>query len=549
MKTAPKAFLISGVVAAVAVVAVIALRPLVARRDGVSYVTRPVGYADITATVSETGIVNPVDTVSVGSEVSGTIQTLGADFNSHVTKGQILVRLDPTDYQAAVDSSTASLHLSEANLNSANVNVGKMKALLDLADLTLQRDTDLVKKGMINQAQVDTDTTARTTAYQDYLASQASVQVASAQVAVARGQLAQAQYNLSKTVIRSPMDGIVLARNVSVGQTVAASLQTPTLFSLASNLTDMQVDTSVDEADAGSVRQGAPATFTVTAYPNQTFSGTVTQVRINPTVVQNVVTYDAVVSVHDSSGRLLPGMTAQVTINVGTRTHVPAVPIAGVLYRPLAAPNGGGGFGGFGGGGPFQSSGAAPGAQVVAGAPGSQVTVWVLQNGRPVPRRVIIGLSDSTSVEIASGPLSPGDPVIVAQRRGGRANGAASGTATAANPRGEAGGASGTTGGAPAAASGPSAAPASPSPAASQDAPASPGAAAAGGSKAPAGAKSGTVAPAGVPNGGTGRNGARSFTRRTRTGASPESGPGTAAPGEVTTDPGSAAAPGPGQTP
>ena len=143
--------------------------------------------------------------------------------------------------------------------------------------------------------------------------SQAAVQVADAQVAVAQGNLDQALYNLSKTVIRSPMDGIVMARNVSIGQTVASSLQTPTLFSLATNLTDMQVDTSVDEADAGGVQQGASAHFTVTAYPNETFSGTVSQVRVNPIITQNVVTYDAVVVVHDTSGRLLPGMTAQVT--------------------------------------------------------------------------------------------------------------------------------------------------------------------------------------------------------------------------------------------
>jgi HlyD family secretion protein len=226
-------------------------------------------------------------------------------------------------------------------------------------------------------------------------------------------------------------------------------------------------------------------------------------VRINPTVVQNVVTYDAVVSVHDSTGRLLPGMTAQVTIAVGARTHVPAVPIAGVLYRPLAAPSGGGGVGGFGGGGGggFQSSGGAPGAQAVAGAPGSQVTVWVLQDGRPVPRRVIIGLSDTTSVEIASGPLNPGDPVIVAQRRGG-ARGAAPNTTAAASTTAT-----------------PTAGP---------------------GTNAPA--SRGAGAPAGA-NGSPGTNGARTFSGRTRTGAAPVT------PGQVATDPAPAAAPASGPTP
>ncbi len=433
MKTAPKITIIVVAVVVVLVVVFVALRPLRRTRDGVHYVIRPVEYADVSATVSETGTVNPVNTVSVGSEVSGTIKTLGADFNSRVKKDHILATLDPTDYQAAVDSASANLRLAEANLNSAKVNVGKMKALLDMANLTVKRDEPLLKQGLINQNQMDTDNTAAVTANQDYLAAEAAVQVADAQVAVARGQLAQTKYNLSKTVIRSPMDGIVMARNVSIGQTVAASLQTPTLFSLATNLTDMQVDTSVDEADAGSVREGATARFTVTAYPNEVFTGVVKQVRINPTVTQNVVTYDAVVQVHDTSARLLPGMTAQVTIDVGKRTHVLAVPIAAVLFRPLQAPSGGGGMFGMGGG-PVTSSGAAPGAQPVAGAPGSQVTVWVLQNGRPSPRQVIIGLSDGKNIEIRSGNIKEGDPVIVAQRRGNAAGGGAAGGAGGSGP-------------------------------------------------------------------------------------------------------------------
>ncbi len=459
MKTAPKIVIIAGAAVVVVVVAAIALRPLFARGDGVHYVTRPVDYADISATVSETGTVNPVNTVSVGSEVSGTINMLGADYNTRVKKNQILATLDPTDYQAAVDSAKANLRLAQANLNSAKVNVGKMKALLDMANLTAQRDEPLLKQGLINQNQMDTDNTAAITANQDYLASQAAVQVADAQVAVAQGNLDQALYNLSKTVIRSPWDGIVMARNVSIGQTVASSLQTPTLFTLATNLTDMQVDTSVDEADAGGVQQGASAHFTVTAYPNQTFSGTVSQVRVNPIITQNVVTYDAVVVVHDTSGKLLPGMTAQVLIDVGKRSHVPSVPISALLYRPLAAPTGGG-AGAFGfGAGLVQSSGAAPGAQAVAGAPGSQVTVWTVQDNHPAPRRVVIGLSDGKNVEITSGDLRPGDQVIIAQYRGtGRKNASpgsqggaggpgAAGTAASGNAPAGGGNASGAGGG------------------------------------------------------------------------------------------------------
>ena len=431
MKTGPKVIIIVGAVIIAGVGALIVLRPLFSKGDGIHYITRPVGRADISATVSETGTVNPVNTVAVGSEVSGTIRTLGVDFNSRVRKGQIMATLDPTTYQAAVDSAQASLRLAEANLNSAQVNVGKMKALSDMAKLTVQRDEPLLKQGLINQNQMDTDNTAAVGAEQDYLGSQAAVHVAEAQVGVAQAQLAEAKYNLSKTVIESPLDGIVMARNVSIGQTVAASLQTPTLFTLATNLTDMQVDTSVDEADAGSVRERASARFTVTAYGNEEFSGTVQQVRISPIVTQNVVTYDAVVTVHDSTGRLLPGMTAQVTIDVGKQTNVLSVPIAAVLYRPLQ-PQGGGSTGGFGGGfgaGVVQTSGGAPAGQAVAGAPGSQVTVWVLTEGRPTPRQVVIGLTDGKNIEIRSGDLREGDLVILGQRRGGAGRSGAPGAA------------------------------------------------------------------------------------------------------------------------
>jgi HlyD family secretion protein len=442
------------VVVAVALVGFFLLRPLLSPAASIHYVTRPVAYADIAATVSETGIVNPVTQVMVGSEVSGTIRTLTVDFNSKVRKGQVLASLDPTTYQAAVDSTKANIMLAQASADSAVVNVGKMKAQLDMANLTVQRDEPLFTQGLINQNQIDTEKTAAETANQDYLAAQAQVRVAQAQIEVVRGQLKQSQYNLSKTVILSPLDGIVMARNVSVGQTVAASLQTPTLFTIATNLTDMQIDTSVDEADVGSLREKESAEITVTAFPNVVFSGTVLQVRINPTTVQNVVTYDAVVQVHDTSGRLLPGMTAQVTIQVGKKTHALAVPIAAVLYRPLAAAGtgtgGAGPAGGGFGGGPTATSGGAPAALPVAGAPGSKVTIWKLVEGKPAPLQVVIGLSDGKNLEIISGGVQEGDQVIVAQRRGGAnapspRNGAASGGGTTGGN--SASGGSGTTGG------------------------------------------------------------------------------------------------------
>jgi HlyD family secretion protein len=421
-------------VVVVAIGAFFILRSLFSSGESITYVTRPVSYVDITATVNETGIINPVTQVLIGSEVSGTVRTLNVDFNSKVRKGQVLANLDPTTYQAAVDSAKASIMLAQANAESATVNVGKMKAELDLANLTVKRDEPLLTQGLINQNQMDTDSTAAEAANQDYLAAQAQVRVAQAQIGVVKGQLAQSQYNLSKTVIVSPFDGIVMARNVDVGQTVAASLQTPTLFTLATNLTDMQVDTSVDEADVGSLLQGETAQITVTAFPNVVFAGTVLQVRINPTIVQNVVTYDAVVQVHDTSGRLLPGMTAQVTIQVQKKTHVLSVPIAAVLYRPLATTTSrpASTVAGGGGAGAAQTSGGVGAGLPVAGAAGSKVTIWKLVAGTPVAVQVVIGLSDGKNMEISSGGVLEGDPIIVAQRRGGgsgsSAGKAASGT-------------------------------------------------------------------------------------------------------------------------
>jgi HlyD family secretion protein len=469
--------------AAVAVLAVIVIaggaiagvQRLTARHDAIRYITRPVGYSDISATVSETGTVNPVDTVLVGTQVSGTIATLNADYNSKVTKGEVLATLDATPFRAAMAQATANLAAArasyaaalsavaqdQASLRSAQVSVTKAQSQLELAQLTVTRDTALLKQGFIPQSQMDADRTAVQTVTDDYHAAEAAVAVAQALVKTAQAQavaaqsqvasqaaaLQQAQYNLSRTVITSPVDGIVMARNVSVGQTVAASFQTPTLFTLATNLTDMEVDTSVDEADVGNVRAGESAHISVTAFPNVVFSGTVQQVRVNPTIVQNVVTYDAVVIVHDSSGRLLPGMTGQVTIDVANRQHALAVPTAALLFRPLAprsvpsAPPGGGLF--FGGAAP--SGGTAPAAPV-AGAPGSQVTVWVLRNGQPAAVSVVIGISDTQSVEITGGNLHEGDRVIVAQVRGSGGTGRGGGGSSApgsGSPGGAPGGATG----------------------------------------------------------------------------------------------------------
>ncbi len=466
---------------------------LTARRATVRFITRTVDYVDIAAAVNETGTVNPVDPpglVQVGSQISGTVASIRVDYNSRVKKGDVLATLDPTTFQASVEqvsatlaaaqataassqsavmqalagvqTAQANLQQSQASLRSAMANATKAKAQLALANITVSRDASLLQQGYIPQSQMDADRTAADVSANDYRAAQAAIAVAQAQASAsasqlrsaqaqvaaaqsqaaatrnqigsAAAQLQTAQYNLSRTVITSPMDGIVMARNVAVGQTVAASFQTPTLFTIATNLTDMQIDTSVDEADVGNVKVGERAHISVNAFPNVSFTGVVHAVRLSPTVVQNVVTYDAVIRVHDPQERLRPGMTAQVTIDIATRNHVLAVPIAALLYRPL--PSGGAGQGG---GGPLGGPGVGfappstgtPVSAPVAGAPGSQVTVWVLRNGRPSPVRIVIGLSDGQNVEITSGGLQQGDRVVIAQARGGqRGNGQGGGQGT-----------------------------------------------------------------------------------------------------------------------
>jgi HlyD family secretion protein len=443
--------IISVAVLVVLVGAVFIFRAIGTRRMAPRFITAPVTRADINATIQETGTVNPVNEVQVGTQVSGTIATLNVDYNSIVHKGQVLATLDPTSFQAAETQAQAGVAQAQANSSasqattaqmaanelSAVANYRKAQAANTLAQTTLSRDKSLIGEGYIAQSQMDTDTSAARSAQADLHASQEAINVAKAQasaaqhqavasgaqVASAQGNLDMASYNLARATITSPIDGIIVSRSVSVGQTVAASFQTPTLFLIATTLKDMQVDVSVDEADVGQLRPGAPATITVPAYPNTTFNGTVTQVRVNPTTVANVVTYDAVVKVHDESARLLPGMTANVTIAVAKRSNVLAVPVAALLYKPrtptttAAAPAGGP----VAFGAPANTTTPAP----VAGAPGSRVVVWTLSQRKPKPVQIVIGMSDGTNFEIRSGALKEGDLVITGQlqaRSGGTTN-------------------------------------------------------------------------------------------------------------------------------
>jgi len=342
---------------------------------------------------------------------------------------------------------------------SASANVSKAQAQVTLSQATVARDRSLLSQGFIAQSQLDTDVAAEQANQADLDAAKSALAAARAQVTAAnsqiaaagyqhqanvyqaqaaasqaqagQGQVQQADYNLARAVITSPIDGIVVSRNVSVGQTVAASFTTPTLFVIASSLRDMQVDTSVSEADVGQLKAGALARIVVPAYPNTVFNGTVTQVRVNPTNVQNVVTYDVIVSVHDATSRLKPGMSADVTIAIKTKQHVLAIPAAALLFKPVGlagasgrpggggAPGSGGGApsGGSSAGGPGASGGGAGGSssQQIAGAPGSRVVVYVLRDDKPVRTPIVIGLSDGRNYEVLRGDLSANDRVIVGQ--------------------------------------------------------------------------------------------------------------------------------------
>ena len=337
----------------------------------VHYKTALVDRGPITAIVTATGTVNPVVSVQVGSQVSGKITQLMADFNSVVTKGQILATIDPQPFQARVSQARASLKSGHGNL-------AKAKNMANQRKLELDRMKTLLRQQFVSQA----DLALAATNFRD---AQAQVEVAQAQMDQAVATLASAKLDLGYTTIYSPVNGIVVSRNVDVGQTVAASFQTPTLFVIAQNLTQMQVDTNVSESDIGGVVEGKPANFRVDAYPKHFFEGIVTQVRNAPISIQNVVTYDVVITVDNRDLKLKPGMTANVTIVTAKKENPLRVPNGALRFRM-------------------------PGALV-----DRKVTqVWVMDQAKQVHQAVITtGIADSLSTEIAEGVLKEGDQVIL----------------------------------------------------------------------------------------------------------------------------------------
>jgi HlyD family secretion protein len=273
-------------------------------------------------TVGATGTLEAVTTVQVGSQVSGTVMELNADFNSIVRKGQIIARLDPSLFQTQIDQ-------ARANLVRAQADIERLKVSLEDAKTKLQRAEDLAKRNLIPPTELET-------AQVNYRSIEAQLKSAQAAMTQAQANLNQAEVNLQHTIIRSPIDGIVISRNVDVGQTVAASLNAPTLFLLAADLTKMQVRANVDEADVGRIRPGQRVRFRVDAYPTEEFEGRVSQVRLQPTVVQNVVTYTTVIDVPNPQLKLKPGMTANVNIEIARAENVLRVPNAALRFRPTA---------------------------------------------------------------------------------------------------------------------------------------------------------------------------------------------------------------------
>lgn len=434
-------------------------------KPDIQFKTQSIAKTRIEGKVTATGTLSAVVTVQVGTQVSGRVSQLMADFNTQVKKNQVIAKLDPQLFEAAVEQALA-------NYNSAKANDVKAQSQVVQAERQFERQKALNAQGLVTKADLDSAET-------DAAVARANVDVNKASTAQALASLNQARVNLSYTTIVSPIDGIVISRSVDVGQTVAASLQAPVIFTIAEDLKNMQVITKVAEGDVGRLTQGAPAYFTVDAFPGQRFRGTIEQIRNAATTTQNVVTYDAVIVVKNDDLRLRPGMTANVTVIYAQRDDVLALPNAALRFKapaslssanasssasvstgtlattasgnapnpatsgsgdgaPGAAPSGGrhprdgGAGGGWAGGGSSRSFGGSGAKAISEDTPR---TVWVLRNGQPVPVTVKVGLSDGTVSEVTEGDLHEGDAVVV-ESTGGDSAPATSSTSKNSGPPG-----------------------------------------------------------------------------------------------------------------
>lgn len=441
------------------------------------YFTAPVEKGDIRAVVDATGTINAVTTVQVGSQVSGTISRLNADFNSKVKKGQLIAEIDPTLFQGNLLQAQADLENARANLAAAKANLEKAKSSAVQTKADYQRTLALSKEGVLSQQQLDLARANAESGDAQVTAGEAGVKQAAAQVSQRAAAVQVAQTNLDHAKIIAPIEGTVVNRSVDVGQTVAASLQAPTLFTIAQDLTEMQVYTKTDESDIGRIRPGQHVTFKVDAFPKETFDGTVSQVRMNATTVQNVVTYDTIIDFKNPDMKLFPGMTAYVTIPVATAREVLKIPNGALRFKPdmdpkdilalydkygistgrgnnqpsqqdnaansapsgdgtpvasgPAAPSAGaqgqGKSGGQAGAGrgrsnPDQPGGGAAaggGRRVSGGGPGDSGIVWKLNADKSLqPIKVKPGITDATVTELVSGDVKEGDQLVTGSASG-----------------------------------------------------------------------------------------------------------------------------------
>src|SRR6516164_3188836 len=389
-----------------------------------------VDRGDISNVVEATGTINSVITVQVGSQVSGTIAKLNADFNSRVHKGDIVALIDPALFKGALLQAAADLENAKANLVAAQANLDKARAGLVQTKADYDRTVGLFRDGVTSQQQLDLAKANYDSANAAVNGGVASVKQAEAQVSQKQAALAVAQTNLNYTVIRSPIDGTVVARNVDVGQTVAASLQAPTIFTIAQDLKKMQVYAKTDESDVGNIKVGKEVTFKVDAFPKETFRGVVSQVRMNATTVQNVVTYDTIIDFANPDLKLFPGMTAYVTIPVATVENVLKLPNTALRYKPPMEPEEVLALYrryGMEGGDRKSASDAAAAAEAPRTADAGQnrprasrannAIVWKLHADNSMePVKVSLGITDHSYTEVtavAKGELKEGDELII----------------------------------------------------------------------------------------------------------------------------------------
>ncbi len=384
--------------------------------------TAAVDRGEIISRVSASGSLSATVTVEVGSQVSGRIQSLFADYNTVVKKGERIAKIDPALFEAAAAQSAANVMASEGNLS-------RLQVQAEDAARQARRSSQLFEGKLISENDRDNAVaTAR--------AAEAAVRQAQGQLAQARAALRQAQTNLRYTDIVAPTDGIVISRAVNVGQTVAASFSAPVIFTIAQDLRVMEVHTSVAESDIGRLRAGMDASFTVDAYPGEPFQGRIREIRNAAQVVQNVVTYDAVVDVANPELKLKPGMTATVTVIADRRDAVLRLPNAALRFRPEAASGPGAASGPAAARGGSGGDAPPPGGRPAAGLSDRNArTVYVLENGALAPRRVQVGLSDGSNSEVVSGELRAGDAIVV-----GFAPGAAGAASAGGGGRGSRGG-------------------------------------------------------------------------------------------------------------